>query len=170
MCGKGSSGGGGYGGFGNLAPMQQNTVQASPEAIGWYQQAMGKAQQAAAQPWQNYSTDPNAFVAPLTQTQQAGIQGIAGAQGSLSTILWRRRINDRWGRCNNYTSSAQPIYEPLYAASNVASSGGVAAAAGPAACPTASRIYQGGGFWRRARWFTAPSFARPTTAKNGRSS
>jgi hypothetical protein len=82
MCGKGSSGGGGYGGFGNLAPMQQNTVQASPEAIGWYQQAMGRAQQAAAQPWQNYSTDPNAFVAPLTQTQQAGIQGIAGAQGT----------------------------------------------------------------------------------------
>jgi GH24 family phage-related lysozyme (muramidase) len=82
MCGKGSSGGGGYGGFGNLAPMQQNTVQASPEAIGWYQQAMGKAQQAAAQPWQAYSQDPNAFVAPLTQTQQAGIQGIAGAQGT----------------------------------------------------------------------------------------
>jgi len=81
MCGKGSSSGG-MGGFGNLAPMQQNTVQASPEAIGWYQQAMGRAQQAAAQPWQNYSTDPNAFVAPLTATQQAGIQGIAGAQGA----------------------------------------------------------------------------------------
>ena len=74
MCGKGSSGG-----FGSLAPMQQSTTQASPQAIGAYTQALGLANQAIAQPFQQYSTDPNAFVAPLTQTQQQAIGGIQGA-------------------------------------------------------------------------------------------
>ena len=77
MCGKGSSGG-----FGSLAPMQQSTTQASPQAIGAYTQALGLANQAIAQPFQQYSTDPNAFVAPLTQTQQQAIGGIQGAQGA----------------------------------------------------------------------------------------
>ena len=79
MCGKGSSGGGGYGG---LAPIQQSTTQASPQAINAYTKALGLADVAAAQPFQQYSTDPNAFVAPLTGTQQQAIGGLYGAQGA----------------------------------------------------------------------------------------
>ena len=51
MCGKGSSGGGG---FGSLAPMQQSTTQASPQAIQAYTKALGLADVAAAQPFQQY--------------------------------------------------------------------------------------------------------------------
>jgi hypothetical protein len=79
MCGKGSSGGGGYG---SLAPIQQSTTQASPQAINAYTKALGLADVAAAQPFQQYSTDPNAFVAPLTGTQQQAIGGLYGAQGA----------------------------------------------------------------------------------------
>ena len=79
MCGKGSSGGGGFGG---LAPIQQSTTQASPQAIQAYTKALGLADVAAAQPFQQYSTDPNAFVAPLTGTQQQAIGGLYGAQGA----------------------------------------------------------------------------------------
>ena len=78
MCGKGSSGGGG---FGSLAPMQQSTTQASPQAIGAYTRALGLADVATAQPFQKYSADPSSFVAPLTGTQQQAIGGIYGAQG-----------------------------------------------------------------------------------------
>jgi len=82
MCGGGGKGTGGYnpmgGQWGNLTPQQQQTTTASPQAIGWYQDAMAKAQQAAATPWQNYSTDPAAFVAQLNSQQQAAQQGIAG--------------------------------------------------------------------------------------------
>lgn len=79
MCGKGSSGGGG---FGSLAPIQQSTTQASPQAIQAYTKSLGLADVAVAQPFQQYSTDPNAFVAPLTGTQQQAIGGLYGAQGA----------------------------------------------------------------------------------------
>ncbi|MEN6301575.1 MAG: tail fiber domain-containing protein, partial [Armatimonadia bacterium] len=39
-----------------------------------------RAEAAAAQPFKPYSSDPNAFVAPLTGAQQAGIQNIGSAQ------------------------------------------------------------------------------------------
>lgn len=85
MCGGGGKGTGGYnmygGRWGNLTPQQQVTTQASPEAIGWYQQAMSKAQQAANTPWQNYSTNPADFVAQLNAQQQAAQQGL-GAQAA----------------------------------------------------------------------------------------
>lgn len=77
LCGKGPSSG-----YGGLAPIQQSTTQASPQAIGAYTQALTLANQAVAQPFQQYSSDPNAFVAPLTGTQQQAIGGLYGAQGA----------------------------------------------------------------------------------------
>lgn len=77
MCGKGSQ----SSGFGGLAPIQQSTTQASPQAIAAYTKALGLADVAAAQPFQKYSSDPSSFVAPLTGTQQQAIGGIYGAQG-----------------------------------------------------------------------------------------
>lgn len=77
MCGGGK--GTGSGGYAQGLPVaQQSFTQASPEAMGWYRQAMGAAQQAAATPWQNYSTDPSAFVAQLNQQQRGAQQGLAG--------------------------------------------------------------------------------------------
>lgn len=78
MCGGGK---GSSGGFGGLAPAQQQTVQASPEAIGWYQQAMAAAQSAAGRPYQQFGTTPEQFVAQLNPTQTGAIQNITNTQG-----------------------------------------------------------------------------------------
>ena len=45
-----------------------------------YRAVNTRAEQAATQPFQQYSTDPSAFVAPLTSTQQAAIQNVGAAQ------------------------------------------------------------------------------------------
>lgn len=80
MCG-GGGGKGSSGGFGGLAPAQQQTVQASPEAIGWYQQAMHQAQAAAGRPFQQFGTTAQDFVAGLNPTQTGAIQNITNTQG-----------------------------------------------------------------------------------------
>ena len=69
---------------------QQSTSQVSipPEILANYQNVNSIANQVAQTPFQQYSTDPNAFVAPLTPTQQAGI---------LAT--------------NQYAGEAQPFYQ-----------------------------------------------------------
>lgn len=78
MCGKGSQSGGGQGalGWGGLAPAQQQTIQASPQALGWYNQAMGLAQQAVSQPYQQFGTQASDFVAQLNPQQIAAQQGL----------------------------------------------------------------------------------------------
>jgi len=53
----------------------QTTV-ASPQAMAMYGQAFGTAQAAAARPFTPYSSDPNAFVAPINQQQQMAIGNI----------------------------------------------------------------------------------------------
>jgi len=53
----------------------QTTV-ASPQAQAMYGQAFGTAQAAAARPFTPYSSDPNAFVAPINQQQQMAIGNI----------------------------------------------------------------------------------------------
>ena len=49
------------------------SVQIPPDVLARYNSVNSTAQQVAQTPFQQYSTDPNAFVAPLTPTQQAGI-------------------------------------------------------------------------------------------------
>lgn len=56
-------------------------VSIPPEVLDRYNAVNQQAQAAASQPFQAYSNDPNAFVAPLTQTQQAGIANINQAAG-----------------------------------------------------------------------------------------
>lgn len=56
-------------------------VQIPPEVMARYKAVNTRAEAAASQPFQAYSQDPNAFVAPLTATQQAGIQNINQAAG-----------------------------------------------------------------------------------------
>jgi hypothetical protein len=56
-------------------------VQIPPEVMARYNAVNTRAETAAAQPFQAYSQDPSAFVAPLTATQQAGIQNINRAAG-----------------------------------------------------------------------------------------
>jgi hypothetical protein len=56
-------------------------VSIPPEVLARYNSVNAQAQTAASQPFQQYSTDPNAFVAPLTATQQAGIANTNTAAG-----------------------------------------------------------------------------------------
>ena len=69
---------------------QQSTSQVSvpPDVLARYNSVNATAQNVAQTPFQQYSTDPNAFVAPLNSTQQAGIAGT-----------------------NQYANSAQPYYQ-----------------------------------------------------------
>lgn len=77
MCSFGSSQ--------SSAPTTQFTTQtttASPQAQAMYNQAWQNAQRVSQRPFQPYSDDPNAFVAPLNPVQLQGIGNIAGYQGT----------------------------------------------------------------------------------------
>ena len=60
-----------YGGGKTTTSTQQVSV--PQDVLQRYNVVNAQAQQVAQTPFQQYSTDPNAFVAPLTPTQQAGI-------------------------------------------------------------------------------------------------
>ena len=79
----------------------QSTVSIPPEVLARYSAVNQQAQTTAQIPFQQYSTDPNAFVAGLSPTQEAGIVGT-----------------------NQYSSEAQPFYQT---ASNMTQAGSAAA-------------------------------------------
>ena len=70
-------GGGGKGGT-----TTTQTMQIPPEVMARYNAVNARAETVAQTPYQPYSSNPNAFVAPLTQTQQAGIQNTNTMAGS----------------------------------------------------------------------------------------
>ena len=63
------------------------SVQIPPEVLARYNAVNANAQNVAQTPFQQYSTNPNAFVAPLNEQQNAGIANI-----------------------NQYAGAAQPAY------------------------------------------------------------
>lgn len=68
------------GGKGVQQTSQQTAFPSWPAAAA-YTTAMDKISQATSQPFQKYSSDPNAYVAPLTSTQTGAIQNVTGLQG-----------------------------------------------------------------------------------------
>ena len=73
--------------MGGKSSTSTQSVQIPPEVLARYNAVNANAQNVAQTPFQQYSTDPNAFVAPLTSSQNAGIAGT-----------------------NNYANAAQPYY------------------------------------------------------------
>lgn len=73
---------------GGKSQQSSSSVSIPPEILANYQNVNSIANQVAQQPFQQYSTDPNAFVAPLDSSQQAGILGT-----------------------NQYANEAQPFYQ-----------------------------------------------------------
>ena len=70
------------GGKGGSTTTTNNVTQIPPEVLARYNAVNARAETVAQAPYQSYSQDPNAFVAPLSATQQAGIQNtntMAGA-------------------------------------------------------------------------------------------
>ena len=59
-----------------------NVTQIPPEVLARYNAVNARAETVAQAPYQAYSQDPNAFVAPLSQTQQAGIQNTNAMAGA----------------------------------------------------------------------------------------
>jgi hypothetical protein len=70
-------GGGGKGGTTTTQKME-----IPPEVMARYNAVNARAEAVAQTPYQKYSNDPNAFVAPLTATQQAGIQNTNAMAGT----------------------------------------------------------------------------------------
>ena len=74
--------------MGGKASQSTQQITIPPEVLARYNSVNATAEKAAQTPFQQYSTDPNAFVAPLTATQNAGIAGT-----------------------NYYSGAAQPYYQ-----------------------------------------------------------
>ena len=70
------------GGKGGSTTTTNNVTQIPPEVLARYNAVNARAEAVAQAPYQAYSQDPNAFVAPLTQTQQAGIQNTNAMAGA----------------------------------------------------------------------------------------
>lgn len=100
---------------------QQVTI--PPDVLARYNSVNATAEQAATRPFQQYSTDPNDFVAPLNATQQAGIAG---------TNAYSQTAQPYFGAATNQLMSAQAGTQPYY---NVAT--GMALGSSAAANPSA---------------------------------
>ena len=67
--------------MGGKTSTTSSQVQIPPEVLARYNSVNTTAQNVAQTPFQQYSTNPNAFVAPITPTQQYGIQNTNAAAG-----------------------------------------------------------------------------------------
>ena len=63
------------------ASTTSQTVEIPPEVREQYKTLIARGNQITQKPFEAYSQDPTAFVAPLTTTQQAGIANINASQG-----------------------------------------------------------------------------------------
>lgn len=103
------------GGGGKTSSTSQQ-VQIPPEVLARYNSVNAQAQTAAAAPFQTYSNNPNAFVAPLTDTQQSGIAGVNAAAGQAQPY---------YGAATDALMGAQGAATPFYSAATDALLGGI---------------------------------------------
>ena len=118
----------------------QSTSQVSipPQVLAQYQAVNSAASQLAQQPYQNYSSNPAAFVAPLTDTQNAGIantnayagaaQPYYGAATDVTTNAYNAS-QPYYGSAGQTTANAVNTAQPYYGAASgltMAGAGGVA--------------------------------------------
>ena len=73
--------------MGGKTSQSTSSVSIPPEVLARYNAVNARAEDTAKQGFQQYSSDPNAFVAPLTAGQQAGV-----------------------ANTNQYANAAQPYY------------------------------------------------------------
>jgi len=69
LCGKG------------MSQTSQQQAMPNPFAMMAYNQAMGRVSAATSQPFQRYSSDPEAYVASLNPTQRTAIENVSGMRG-----------------------------------------------------------------------------------------
>ena len=89
------------------------TTTADPRAAQMYGAAWQNAQTAAARPFQPYSYDPSAFVAPMNQTQLQAAGNIAGLQNGYQPF-YQMGANMVGNAGNTSSASLMPQYMNPY--------------------------------------------------------
>ena len=101
-----------------------------PEVMQNYRAVNARATEVAATPFQQYSTDPNAFVAPINQAQQTGMNAISAAGGvaqpyfqgatqqlmggqAAATPYYGEATQQLLGGLNAGVTGTQAAYQPL---------------------------------------------------------
>ena len=105
-------------------------VSIPPEVMQNYRAVNARANEVAATPFQQYSTDPNAFVAPINQAQQTGMNAISAAGGvaqpyfqgatqqlmggqAAATPYYGEATQQLLGGLNAGVTGTQAAYQPL---------------------------------------------------------
>jgi hypothetical protein len=113
-------GGGGKGGS------STQTVTIPPEVLARYNAVNARAEGVAQTPFKKYSDDPNAFVAGLTPTQQAGIANTNAAAGTAQPY-YQTATQGLLGAQNQAAGAINQAYGDVGAAQNVGNAYGNAA-------------------------------------------
>ena len=93
-----------------------SSVSIPPEVLARYNSVNAQAQTAAGTPFQQYSTDPNAFVAPLNAQQQQGVGNInqqaMAAQPGYQTAMQGTQAASQGYNGQNYQQGVQAYMNP----------------------------------------------------------
>lgn len=90
-------------GGGGKTAQTSSQVTIPPEVLARYNSVNATAEKAAQEPFQQYSQDPNAFVAPINQQQQAGIQSVNNAASA-----WQPYFQAATDAANSSVTGAMP--------------------------------------------------------------
>jgi hypothetical protein len=91
--------------MGGKSTTSTQSVSIPPEVLARYNAVNTRAEGVAGTPFQQYSTDPSAFVAPLTQQQQAGIQSINQVAGAAQPF-YQQQMQAKFDKENGETKAA----------------------------------------------------------------
>jgi len=100
-----------------------SSVQIPPEVLARYNAVNAQAQKTAATPFQQYSTDPNAFVAPLNEQQQAGINNI-NQQANAAQPGYQAGMNTT-GSAINQINAGQNVAQPYFGGAQTIAAGAI---------------------------------------------
>ena len=93
--------------MGGKSSTSTSTVQIPPEVLARYNAVNAQAQNVSQTPFQPYSFDPSAFVAPFTPTQMAGLAG---------TNYYAGAAQPYYGAATQQLEQAQAGAQPYYGA------------------------------------------------------
>lgn len=91
--------------MGGKSSTQTSSVTVPPEVLARYSSVNARAEQVAQTPFQQYSTDPNAFVAPINAQQNQAISNINTAANQAQPYFTQAT-----GTLNQAQAAAQPYY------------------------------------------------------------
>ena len=143
MCGKGSSQPYMSTPYGGSMPVTSTqSVSIPSDILARYNAVNAQAQQTAQQPFNPYAAYPSAFVAPLTQSQQAAIQNINKAQGMTEPYYRQAAQMAGASTANVYNPAVAGISDPYYQAAVQGTRGGMQGVANYGVAGMSAPAYQ----------------------------